>query len=260
MTNAWVPSAGSNRSAHFRLFCFPHAGGGASAFGGWPRWLPARVEVVSVQLPGREERLRAPNFSQLDLLLSALTNALQPYLDLPFAFFGHSLGGWLAFYLARKFRRDGLRQPVHMFVSGCRAPQLESKYPPIHALSSSLFLQELQQRYNSIPAIIWNEPEILRVLLPVLRADFVLFETIQYHHEAPLDCPISAYGGQGDATISEAEILAWRSQTEASFSVEMIPGDHFFLKSNAPALLYRLCSEIRPYLDQATLTGHDGQL
>ena len=158
MTNAWVPSAGQNESARFRLFCFPHAGGGASAFGAWPRWMPPSVEVVGVHLPGREDRLRTPAFSLLDPMLAALEDALHPYLGLPFAFYGHSLGGWLAFYLARRFRRAGLARPMHIFVAACRAPQLESKHPPIHALSPDLFLLELRRRYNNIPTSIWRAP------------------------------------------------------------------------------------------------------
>lgn len=260
MTNAWVPSAGQNESARFRLFCFPHAGGGASAFGAWPRWMPPSVEVVGVHLPGREDRLRTPAFSLLDPMLAALEDALHPYLGLPFAFYGHSLGGWLAFYLARRFRRAGLARPMHIFVAACRAPQLESKHPPIHALSPDLFLLELRRRYNNIPTSIWNDPEMLGLMLPALRADFALLETIQYQHEAPLDCPISAYGGQGDAVISQLEISAWGEQTSASFSVEMMPGDHFFVKSNPQAFLDRLYGGIRPYVDQATLAEHAGRL
>jgi medium-chain acyl-[acyl-carrier-protein] hydrolase len=260
MTNEWFPAAGVNKSARFRLFCFPHAGGGASAFGNWTRLLPASVEVAGVHLPGREERLRTAAFSRLDPLLSSLTEALRPYLDLPFAFYGHSLGGWLAFYLARRLRRDGLARPVHIFVAASRAPQLESKHPPIHALSPDLFLQELGRRYNNVPAAVRNDPELLSLLLPALRADFELMESIQYHHEVPLDCPISAYGGQWDPMISQAEVSAWDAQTSASFSVEMMPGDHFFVKSQAPAFLDRLYGKMGPYLDRTRSAEHAARL
>jgi medium-chain acyl-[acyl-carrier-protein] hydrolase len=256
MTNGWVPSAGMNRSARFRLFCFPHAGGGASAFGNWSRRLPASVEVVALHLPGREERHRTPPLSQLEPLLHSLVEALRPYLDLPFAFYGHSLGAWLAFYLARRLRRDALPQPLHLFIAAARAPQLESRYPGIHTLSPNLFLDELRQRYDNIPAAIWNDPDLLALIVPPLQADFQLMESIQYPDEAPLACPISAWGGLDDAIISQAEISAWGMQTRASFFAEMMAGGHFFVKSHAPAFLDRLSSAVRPYLDWATLTEH----
>lgn len=193
-------------------------------------------------------------------MLNSLAEALRPWVDLPFAFYGHSLGGWLAFYLARRFRRDGLSQPAHLFIAGSRAPQLASRYPPIHALSPSLFLDELRKRYDNIPAAIWNDPDLLALILPPLRADFQLMESIQYIEEAPLDCAISAFGGLEDAIISRAEIAAWAVQTRTFFSEEMMSGGHFFVKSHAPAFLDRLSSGIRPYLDRAAVAEHAGRL
>src|SRR5262245_25838037 len=107
-----------------RLFCFPHAGGGASLFRGWADGLPDAVEVCPVQLPGRETRFREPPFLCLEPLIEALATALRPHLDRPFAFFGHSLGALVAFELARRLGRAEGPQPVHLFVSGCAAPQI----------------------------------------------------------------------------------------------------------------------------------------
>lgn len=256
MKSVWVPQVRTNHQAQFRLFCFPHAGGGSSAYAGWPRRLPSSVEVVSLHLPGREDRYREPAFRSLEPLLAALVEVLSPCLDLPFAFFGHSLGAWIAFYLARRLRRDGLRQPAHVFVAGCRAPQLPSRFPPIHALPRETFLQALQGRYGQFPPEILNHSALLQLFSEVLQADFALLETIEYCDEAPLDCGISAYGGTVDQAIAAFEILAWREQAPDRFTSEFFPGDHFFVKSNAPALLHRLSSEIAPYLNSGTPITH----
>ena len=256
MKNIWVPEVRTNPQAQFRLFCFPYAGGGSSAFAGWPRRLPATVEVVSVHLPGRDDRFREPAFRSLDPLLATLVEVLSPYLDHPFAFFGHSLGAWIAFYLARRLRRDGLRQPAHVFVAGCRAPQVLSRHPAIHKLPRAAFLQELQGRYGPFPREILNDSELLQLFIEVLQADFALLETIEYSHEAPLDCGISAYGGAADPIVSETEIHAWHAQTRDRFASEIFPGDHFFVKSNAPAVLNKLSSEIGPYLNREIPIHH----
>jgi medium-chain acyl-[acyl-carrier-protein] hydrolase len=126
----------------------------------------------------------------------------------------------------------------------------------MHALPQAAFLWELQRRYCAFPREILNDPEMLQLFLEVLQADFSLFETIEYRHEATLECGISAYGGAEDHAISESEILAWRAQTRDRFSSEVFPGGHFFVKSNALALLYRLSREIRPYLDREIPIHH----
>src|ERR1700761_5579544 len=92
-------------AARLRLFCFPFSGGGAGAFRGWGDALPG-VEVCAVQPPGRESRMREPAISQMEPLVSQIVPVIRPLLDMPFAFFGHSLGASVAFDVARRLRRE----------------------------------------------------------------------------------------------------------------------------------------------------------
>src|SRR2546427_5678317 len=98
--NPWIVCHKPNPQARLRLICFPYAGGGASVFRMWANDLPPEVEVCSVQLPGRENRLREPTFTHLTPLVHTVAPILCPYLHLPFAFFGHSLGALIGFELA----------------------------------------------------------------------------------------------------------------------------------------------------------------
>jgi len=245
--NQLFPALGSNPRAAFRLFCFPHSGGGAAAFVRWQRRLPAGVELVSAHLPGREERYNEPALRRLDPLLDALVAGSTPGLDLPFAFFGQSLGAWIAFYLTRRLRREGLRQPAHLFVASCRAPQLASRFPPLSGLQGDAFLRLVQQRYCTLPRQILQDPEMLRLVLLALHADISLFETIQYTPEAPLSCGISAYGGERDTAVSETEIRAWCEQTTSHFTSQMFLADHLITQSTETALLDRISCEFAPY-------------
>src|SRR5438552_7109196 len=122
VTDSWLACLKPRPHAAVRLFCFPYAGGGASAFRCWPDALPASIEVCPVQLPGRETRFREPPYTRLAPLAEALGHALRPFLDRPFAFFGHSMGALVAFELTRWLRRAGGPQPAHLFVSACAAP------------------------------------------------------------------------------------------------------------------------------------------
>jgi medium-chain acyl-[acyl-carrier-protein] hydrolase len=242
--DSWIAFRKPNPQARLRLFCFPYAGMGASIFRTWPDGLPAEVEVCPVEFPGRGTRLMETPFTQLLPLVQALTQALAPLLDKPFAFFGHSLGALVGFELARQLRRQSGVQPVRLFVSAARAPQIPHRDRPIHALPEGEFLAELR-RLNGIPGKVLEEVELMEIMLPVLRADFAVYETYVYSTEPPLNCPISTFGGLQDHRVSRGDLEAWRDQTSVSFSLRMFPGDHFFWNTTQPLLLQALSKELR---------------
>jgi medium-chain acyl-[acyl-carrier-protein] hydrolase len=243
-SDSWITRRKPSPQARLRLFCFPYAGGGVSIFRAWSDGLPADVEVCPVQLPGRGTRLMEPPFTRLSPLIEALTQALFPLLDKPFAFFGHSLGALVSFELARQFRRQYAVQPVRLFISADRAPQIPNRDPPIHSLPEGEFLVELR-RLNGTPREVLEDEELRQIMLALLRADFAIYETYRYSTEPPLTCPISAFGGWQDHRVNRGDLEAWREQTSVSFSLRMFPGDHFFLNTTQRPLLGALSQELR---------------
>ncbi len=224
----WLAYREPNPRARLRLFCFPYAGGGASVYRGWAASLPGDVEVCPVQLPGRESRLRETPFTHWQPLVEALAEVLPPYFEMPFAFFGHSMGALLSFELARLLRRRGGALPVHLFVSGRRAPQLPAREEPIHELPEAQFIEKLRE-LNGTPEEVLQHGELMRLLLPILRADFGVNETHQFHDEEPFDFGISAFGGLGDEDVNREDLELWKTHTRGRFRLRMLPGDHFFL-------------------------------
>jgi medium-chain acyl-[acyl-carrier-protein] hydrolase len=172
-------------------------------------------------------------------------------MDKPFVFFGHSMGALISFELARQLRRDYGKQPIQLFVSGRRAPQLRDRDLPTNTLPESDFVAELR-RLNGTPAEVLENGELLQFMLPILRADFAINETYEYLPERPFSFPITACGGLHDDEVSRNDLEGWKEQTDASFVLRMFPGDHFFLNAYQPlflrALSYdlnHLASEIR---------------
>lgn len=239
----WIARPRPNSQAGLRLFCFPYSGAGASVFYPWSDVLPATVEVYPVQFPGRETRLAEPPFTRLAPLVQAAAQALLPYLDRPFAFFGHSLGALVSFELVRHLRRQRGPGPVHLFVSGHDAPQIPDCNPPIHNLPEPEFVEKLR-RLNGMSEEVLENAELMQLLLPILRADFAVCETYRYEADRPLDCPISAFGGLQDAYVSRENLEAWRAQTDNSFSLRLFPGDHFYLNTDRSLLLRVLAREL----------------
>jgi medium-chain acyl-[acyl-carrier-protein] hydrolase len=162
-------------------------------------------------------------------LLEQLAQALVRRLSGPFAIFGHSLGGLVGFELARTLRRRYGLQPAHVFISARRAPHLPSRFGPIHRLPDDMFLDELARRYNGIPDLIRQDPELLSIYLPILRADVTIFETHSWVDEPALDCPISVFGGRDDTSVSQAELAAWAIHSTTPLTPKLFPGGHFYL-------------------------------
>lgn len=242
-----VPGAG------LRLFCFPYSGGAASVYYPWAEVMPAAIEVCPVQLPGHGTRLSEPLHTRLGPLVEAVAGALAPYLDRPFAFFGHSMGALIGFELARLLRRTRGLLPTHLFVSANSAPQLPDRNPPLHQLPEPEFLSKLRE-LNGTPEEVLRHAELRQLLFPILRADFAVCETYEYRPDAALACPISAFGGLGDSYVNREELAGWREQTTATFSVRMFPGDHFYLNTARPYLLQAVARDLDTSLAQARLS------
>ncbi len=237
-TDKWIYRSG-NPDAGMRLFCFPYAGGGAAVYRLWTEAMPDDVEVCRIQLPGRETRLREAPFDRLSQLVPVLLDVMRPLLDRPFAIFGHSMGALTGFEVARGIRREFNVTPERLFASGWRAPQLPLG-TALHGLPEADFVERLQARFSGIPSGVLEDRELLELMLPILRADLAICETYTYSDEAPLQCPISAFGGTEDHWINPSELAAWEGHTSQSLDFEMFPGDHFFLNDGRQLVSMRV--------------------
>ncbi|HEX8708690.1 MAG TPA: alpha/beta fold hydrolase [Pyrinomonadaceae bacterium] len=239
----WVTCYRPNPRARIRLFCFPFAGGGALTFRLWHDRLPSTVEVCAVQLPGHGNRLSEPPFDRLEPLVEALVPALIPYLDRPFVFFGHSMGALIAFELSRRLRSEFVIGPKQLLVSGRAAPQIPEAERRTYDLPEPEFIEELR-RLNGTPAEVLEHPELLNLMIPILRADFAICQNYVCSPQAPFSFPLTAFGGLEDEDVSRQDLEAWREQTNAEFKVQMFPGDHFFLQTVQPLLLEVISREL----------------
>ena len=232
----WIRRTEPNPDAKLRLFCLPYAGGGASLFRRWAEAVPPEIDILPIQLPGREDRFSEAPFNRMFPLVRALVESVYPWLDLPFAIFGHSLGALVGFELARYLRWSLNRTPEHLFVSACPAPQVSHQQSPIYALPEPDFIAGIRQ-FHTVPPAFLEEPDLLELFLPLLRADFAVYETYIYTPEAPLECPITAFCGGNDPNASLLEVGAWHSQSSISFIMRVFPGDHFFIHTSEKLLV-----------------------
>jgi surfactin synthase thioesterase subunit len=239
----WIVTC--RQAAGVRLLCFPYAGGGPSVFRHWPQHLSTDIEVCAVQLPGREARMKEPPIGELRRLVVELAEVVEPYFDRPVALFGHSIGGLIAFELAREMRRRHGIEPVHLFVSGCPAPQVPDS-DPLYDLPEDEFMERMR-RFNGTPREVLEHPEMMQLMLPALRADFSLRDTYAYVEEPPLRCPISALGGMNDRCVRTEILERWREHTSEAFQLWLFQGDHFFLRTAQAAVVESVAATLQRY-------------
>jgi len=230
LSTPWLLRPRPKSSPALRLLCFAHAGGGASSYRLWADSLPPDIELCAVQLPGREGRWKEPRFRDLPTLVPELLAGIAPWLDRPYAIFGHSLGALIGYETAVALRDQGKRVPVHLFVSSHRGPHRPNPHPATAHLTDGAFIDEIGRRYGGVPQAVLDSPELLALMLPCLRDDITIFESYQYRPRSPLAMPITVMGGRGDQFVTAQELADWESHTTGRFSRLDFAGDHFYLQ------------------------------
>ncbi|MFJ8945129.1 thioesterase II family protein [Streptomyces sp. NPDC102395] len=237
------PGAGSERwfrhqparAPRVRLVCFPHAGGAASSYREWGGLLPPDVDLLAVQYPGRQNRLREPCVETMEELADRVAAALAPYLGLPVAFFGHSMGSSVAYEVALRLERRSGLVLERLFVSGRAAPH-RLPAPPSGPRDDHELLASVR-RLGEPDAGAYDDPELLPLVLPSLRADHRLIGAYRPERPAPLSTPVTAFGGESDPACPVEELAGWAELTTAGFRQRSFPGGHFYLVEHRAELV-----------------------
>jgi surfactin synthase thioesterase subunit len=216
----------------------------------WRRLLPSWLEVRPLELPGRGRRIGEPPMTDLPALAARLAGELvrdgvrdaAMGVDAPYALFGHSLGGLVAFEMAHELRRLGAPAPRMLFASAAAAPSRRDDGRWAEPLDDAGLIAEMR-RLSGTPEEVFSERDLLDMALPVLRADFLMVGRYEHRRRPPLDCPIAAFGGRHDDIAQEA-LLAWKEETTGSFSLTMFEGDHFFIRGCEGRLLDHLLDRL----------------
>lgn len=228
---SWLPRR-PNPEATARLFCFPFAGVGASAYRQWPTQI-GDLEVCPVQLPGRENRMREPTYQTFEAFAEDAAEGLLAYFDRPFAFFGHCMGALLGYALLVKLAENKQPLPARYYASSSLVPH-EGFFGPYHPrMSDETLIGELRK----IIRMFGNEEpmtELLQLSVRILRKDVEM--CFGYCPTGPrqLPCPISTIAWSNDPDVSAQEMVRWSEYGQVNRHVLM--GDNFTVVT-APASL-----------------------
>lgn len=237
MSNPWLLRFKPNSSAKKKVFCFHHAGGGATFYKSWVQHFSSEYELIAIQLPGRLSRFDEAPLNSIDSIVASVDIGINKEVDRPFVVIGNSFGAVVAFEWIRLLRKSGKALPVHFFPMSRSAPQLEILKPHLHLLGQDEFIQEMGRRYGGIPNELVNEPELLELLIPTLRADMMALETYRFRLEEKLTVPMTTLFGSVDSNTNKDKMDLWREQTSSHFESVEFPGGHFFSEGSESAVV-----------------------
>ncbi|MFC5212326.1 thioesterase II family protein [Streptomyces coerulescens] len=223
--------------AKVRLVCFPHAGGAAGTFHSWSALTPPEIEVLSVQYPGRQDRLSEPCPATMDELADAITAALLEDLtgDLPLALFGHSMGSSVAYEVARRLEGTPGRTLTRLIVSARTRPRLAQELAPQPAPTDTDLLNHVR-RLDPESAALYEHPALRSVIMPALRGDFGLLAKYRPTGLHRLGVPVTACGGDRDPACRVEDLSAWSDVTTEGLDVRVFEGNHFYLNARQEEL------------------------
>jgi surfactin synthase thioesterase subunit len=217
------------------FFCFPHAGASATTYYKWRQFIDASFEIYPLELAGRGKRFSENMYNSLEEAINDIYYQIKPLLTSPFAFFGHSMGSLLAHELSCKIKQQDGLDPVHLFVSGRKAPQYTVSERKIHLLSDDEFKREIK-KLNGTPEEIFQNQELFNLFLPILKADYKLIEEYKYPiRNYRLNCGITVLNGMEDDTKTE-ELMAWSELTNGESKIIDFKGGHFFIYDNLDSI------------------------
>lgn len=239
----WVVIPRPNPKAKLRLICFPYAGGNASVYTPWLELLPSEVELCAIQPPGRQERVHEPLLQTVEQMVAALLPELLPYLDRPFAMFGHCVGAMVMYEVIRELGSKHQLQPVHIFPSGAMPPPQYLLPPVLTSPSTEEFVGILRLLGFADESLLGDE-ESVRDLLPAVSADFDLAIRYECSSSLRLDMPVTLFCGREDQLGPPDRTAGWKQLTTSRFEQVVFPGEHYFITPERSALLRIINEEL----------------
>ena len=241
--NSWLYIPKPDPAARKRLLIFHHAGGSSAAYYPWVSKFPASVEVVLADLPGRASRFRETLLTDREEVIVGLCRALEDCQDKPFSFYGHSLGGVIAYLLALEQERCGKRLPEQLFLSGAQPHWSRQRTGGSDRESLVNYLRNM----GGTPQIVFDTEEFLEMTLKVVRHDLKLLE-YPAPQMRPVPCPIYSFAGDADVSIPVQNVEEWRYWTTNLFENRVFAGGHFFISQHQDELIQDICQKMFPGL------------
>lgn len=246
--NSWIRTFHAKSDARARLVCFPHAGGPAMAFTALSAALPADVELLAVQYPGRQDRASEPFADDVTALAEGVVDALAAFDDRPLFLLGHSFGAIVAFETARLLR--GRTAPAGLFASAAWPPSADWRAHVGGEQTDEEIVRQIRS-LGGVPQVLLDDPEMVGEMIRLLRGDGAALARYRADENATVAAPLTVLVARDDPKNTVEQMANWERHTTGAYRIELLPGDHFALIQPEPAVVPLLVRSIREELRRA---------
>jgi len=232
-----------------RLYCIPYAGGSASVFTSWSRYIGDFCELIPIELAGKGKRRNDPWYKNMEEAVNDVYRMISNDIDKkPYALFGHSLGSYMTYALYSRLKRHGHRAPLHLFISGWWAEHIVKRSPGYHNLPLEQFKIELL-KFGGVPKELIDNASLLEYFIPVLRQDFRIIEEYKDIGNIPdIDCDISIFAGNKDSNSNPKDISKWRKYAKKEYNIYSFEGGHIFINENIKDVVKVINETLNKYM------------
>lgn len=213
----------------YRLFCLPYAGGSSTViYNKWRKYLLSSIDLIPIELSGRGRRINELFYSDIQEAVDDIYSMIVDSLDMPYSFYGHSMGTILAYEVTMKIINNGHRSPCHLFLSGRYPPHIR-KEKNLSNASDEEFKKEILSLGGTSKEIL-EDNGLMKMFLPIIRADYRIVESYRFKNDnKPFDFGITIFNGNDDEDVTEIDLEAWKEYTTKRFSCFKFKGGHFFI-------------------------------
>jgi surfactin synthase thioesterase subunit len=231
-----------SNTAETRIFSFPYAGGSRYSYNLFDNHLPLSMQWVPLEYPGHGRRIVEPLLYRAEAIADDMYRQIETLTDLPYAFYGHSMGALIGWLVAVRLAAAGKPLPLHLFFSGCGGPSAK-RHLGRHLLRDHFFLEELKNM-GGMPDELLDDEDSMRFYGPVIRADFEAVDTYVYAAGPKLQIPITVIIGT-EETLTMEDAGKWQEVTDIPIRCLEMEGNHFFIQEQAARVMHELYSTLQ---------------
>ncbi len=215
-----------------QLICFPYLGGYVNSFHEIVQAMTEDIEIWVANPPGHLGS-ELGLISDIHKLISVYYKDISKIIRLGSVFFGHSMGGIVAYFLLERMNRNQDEiLPKTLILSACAAPSsfLEKEYSK---LSDEDLIRQIQV-YGGMPDAVLNDHQFMEVMLPIFRADYGILESSAKASYHKIDIETQLLWGENDKaeTISSARL--WKDFLVQDFEITPVRNaEHMYIHNKA---------------------------
>ncbi len=225
----------TNNKIGRQVMMFPYLGGSGTSLMKLAKELDKKsdYEIFVVFPPGHMGSNRKL-YNNLHDLLEFYYIQIKEILKPGCIFFGHSMGGVIAYFLARKLCiLDRELKPKYIILSAAPSPDFMLGRN-LSDSDDTVLLKDMEE-LGGLPEDLLENRELLDYFIPIFRADYKILEDAAQVSPQLINIPVKFIWCYNDKIVQSEKLIGWRKYFNEISVFRTMPVDagHMYLNTNA---------------------------